>query len=414
MAKTTRSVKGQDKLERTQKRGAKRLKGFIAWQAEAKELGANLSDLPRCGPERALAMKALVPMAANQVIARKGSGELLPAHLQRTAVQTGLAPLERKNTKARPVATAWRAITKHGRALQPASGRAKPLMALAISAGKLGREYEDWSAEYALVELRRRKGNICTLHAPATGTVTIRLDDGRPGRVRLLDLVTIGRFDVPAGWAEAALADLGPIWPPLANDFHMKWHEHDPCRELGKTIEFGWSGFPGDAEVQREAHEQGVPYKLKAWKDERGAKWVEDHLDPILRHMWLACCNACADECDQMKWRGLADEYGLCETGFNKVTVGWNTPTLLHYDDRNEGLTALLIVGLHELRGGAHVLFGCDLHDAIVVEHVEGVGVLIIGDYKRCLHGNLSTIAGDRLVVNAYSSARLVSRLFEY
>ena len=36
MAKTTRSVKGQDKLERTQKRGAKRLKGFIAWQAEAK------------------------------------------------------------------------------------------------------------------------------------------------------------------------------------------------------------------------------------------------------------------------------------------------------------------------------------------------------------------------------------------
>ena len=119
-------------------------------------------------------------------------------------------------------------------------------------------------------------------------------------------------------------------------------------------------------------------------------------------------------ECKQMEWRGCANWYGLFETGFNKVTVGWNTPTTLHYDDKNDGITALLIVSSAGMEGGDHVLFSNNLLTAVMVEHLDGVGMLIIGDYKRVLHGNLSTIVGDRLVVNAYSSARVVSRLFEH
>ena len=265
-----------------------------------------------------------------------------------------------------------------------------------------------------MVHLRQQKGSIYTLLPPADGAVTILLDDGvARARARTIDLVTVSRFEVPAAWAAKALEDLGPIWGELSNDFHMKWHEHDPLRDLSKTIEFGWSGFPGAAEVQVEAQALGLPYKLKAWKSAEGAKWVDGHLATILPRMWVLCEQHYSSECDQMRWRGMHHVYGLFGTGFNKVTVGWNTPTLLHYDNKNEGITALLIIGMNELSGGSHVLFGNDLHAAVVVEHVPDVGILIIGDYKRVLHGNLSTIAGDRLVVNAYSSVRMVSRLYE-
>ena len=57
-----------------------------------------------------------------------------------------------------------------------------------------------------------------------------------------------------------------------------------------------------------------------------------------------------------MWYEGRSDLYGLYNTAWNKVTLGINCPTTLHYDDKNCGLTALLVVGLFGLKGGTHAL----------------------------------------------------------
>ena len=101
----------------------------------------------------------------------------------------------------------------------------------------------------------------------------------------------------------------------------------------------------------------------------------------------------------------------MCGTGWNKITIGVNNPTCMHYDNKNTFVTALLIIGLHACRGGEHVLMGIDLGRAVVVEQCEE-GTLILGDYSRALHGNLATIAGTRFVLNAYCSANVVQRLY--
>ena len=38
-------------------------------------------------------------------------------------------------------------------------------------------------------------------------------------------------------------------------------------------------------------------------------------------------------------------------------------------------------------------------------------GILAMGDYARCAHGNLATVRGDRLVVVAYVNAKAVALL---
>lgn len=47
---------------------------------------------------------------------------------------------------------------------------------------------------------------------------------------------------------------------------------------------------------------------------------------------------------------------------------------------------------------------------ALVVRECEA-GTLILGDYSRVLHGNLATIAGNRMVINAYCSKTTVDRI---
>eukprot|EP00966_Prymnesium_polylepis_P217504 5034028-Prymnesium_polylepis.1 len=87
----------------------------------------------------------------------------------------------------------------------------------------------------------------------------------------------------------------------------------------------------------------------------------------------------------------------LRRAGINKVTFGVNNPTGLHYDDKNVLVTATLVFGLHGLRGGSHVLMGIDRAAAVIV-HECAEGTLIVGDYAHALHGNLATIAGNRLI----------------
>jgi hypothetical protein len=153
-----------------------------------------------------------------------------------------------------------------------------------------------------------------------------------------------------------------------------------------RTIELGWSGFPGGSKKQREAQEVGEPYKLNAWEHPLGHAFGEKHLSLIMPCMWKACEEAYPIESERMWYEGRADLYGLYGTGWNKVTIGVNCPTTLHYDDRNVGLTALLIVGLFGLKGGAHALFGIDLQDVVIVKECEA-GTLILGDYKRVRDG---------------------------
>jgi hypothetical protein len=230
-------------------------------------------------------------------------------------------------------------------------------------------------------------------------------------RVRELDLIRVYSCPMPPGWAESALHDLEPLTHFL-NNFHEKWHAQDPRRLQMKTIEFGWSGMPGGSSKQMAAQEEGVPFPLNAWEHPCGHAWAEKHLALIMPCMWKACKAAYHAECERMWYEGRSEEYGLYGTAWNKVTIGLNCPTTLHYDDKNLGLTALLIVGLYGLKGGEHALFGIDMQDLVLVKECEA-GTLIFGDYKRVLHGNFATIAGLRLVINAYCSKLVVGR-FSY
>ena len=175
-------------------------------------------------------------------------------------------------------------------------------------------------------------------------------------------------------------------------------------------MELGWSGFPGTSNAQAEALANGVPHALKAWTTPQGRAIMDEYVAHILPRMWAIASECYVSECSRMRDLNLGDTYGLCGTGWNKITLSVNNPTCLHYDDKNVLVTATLVFGLHGLRGGSHVLMGADRSTAVVVRECEA-GTLILGDYSRALHGNLATIAGDRVIVNAYCSKLVVTRI---
>ena len=202
------------------------------------------------------------------------------------------------------------------------------------------------------------------------------------------------------------------LYGAFVSDFHQKWHERDPRRDEVRSIEFGWSGFAGGSEGTRQgiARDEGVPYKLAAWLDPRGVEFMHTFMEPLLPRLWSLCNEYYKVACDHMLDVGMAHLYGLFGTGWNKITIGIDNPTQLHYDNKNVGITALLIIGLHGLKGGSHALIGVDLGVGVIVEECHE-GTLVFGDYAHVLHGNLATIAGSRVVVNAYCSANVVSRI---
>jgi hypothetical protein len=175
-------------------------------------------------------------------------------------------------------------------------------------------------------------------------------------------------------------------------------------------MELGWSGFPGRSKVQREAFDEGIPMQLKAWTSCEGQEIMTQYVSRVLPLMWQVAHDHYPVECDRMRDLTMCDVYGLLGTGWNKVTIGVNNPTGLHYDDKNVLVTATLVFGLHGLRGGSHVLMGVD-RAAVVIVHECAEGTLILGDYAHALHGNLATIAGDRLIVNAYCSKLVITRI---
>ena len=278
---------------------AKRLKGICAMQKNLLDTHSiNLAKLPRGDGSRQAALA--IPGLATSLVIAKDDKLPLPAHQQREARKTGRAPLRPPKVQARPTARTWRWIDKVAVAVPravPGIRRALGEVSIAVApAGEpLAREMEDWSAEYATLQVKQAGGRVHVI-APPT-----------------------------------------PEPEPPAS-----------------------SPYP---------HESARRHDL-----------------------------------------GISHEYGLYGTAWNKVTLGINCPTTLHYDDKNVGLTALLIVGMYGLEGGAHALFGIDKQDLVVVKECEA-GTLILGDYKRCLHGNFATVAGLRFVINAYCSKAVVDRI---
>ena len=62
----------------------------------------------------------------------------------------------------------------------------------------------------------------------------------------------------------------------------------------------------------------------------------------------------------------------------------------------------LVIVTDGATDGGWHALLSMDLGDAVVVRD-SPLGLIIIGDYSRILHGNMATPKGTRFLINLYS-----------
>ena len=401
----------------SERRHGKRITGCVAKQIDLRETyGINVARLPKGDGSRQAAFATTG--VATQLIVERTTNKPLPAHQQREAVKSGRAPLPPINVQQRPTERAWRWLDKVAVRVpyaQPGIRRAGGAVAVAVAApgDPLQRQYEDWSAEWAALEVKRVGGRVhlvsppappspasppsplspppappslpslCgeshaagihstpiasaetinwaasaatpatapppqlpTSIAPPTKLVSVRLAPcgaSAAARVRELDLVHIYSWPMPAGWAECALQDL-ELLTGFLNHFHDKWHERDPRRYEMKT-EIGWSGMPGGSAKQLAAQQAGEPFALNAWEHPCGRAWADIHLSLIMPLMWETCKVAYPIESERMSYEGRSHLYGLYGTAWNKVTLGMICPTTLHYDDRNVGLTALLIVG---------------------------------------------------------------------
>jgi len=152
------------------------------------------------------------------------------------------------------------------------------------------------------------------------------------------------------------------------------------------------------------------PYKLNAWEHKDGKAFYDTHVADLLPAAWRVMVERYPTLCDQML-AAVPKRYQMEGTGFTKVTVAWNNPTPLHYDDQNFGLTFLIafdISGTLPPGSGSHVLCDTDLAVAVQVRDTQG-GVVTLGDYRRCLHANRAVHgSGERLILTAYCSRTLV------
>jgi hypothetical protein len=87
-------------------------------------------------------------------------------------------------------------------------------------------------------------------------------------------------------------------------------------------------------------------------------------------------------------------------------------------DDENNGLTVLIIFWVpgSDLRGGSHVLFSNRLGSegaAVVVRELQGVGLVLCGEYHAVMHANLAVTSqsGERFMVSAYCGSPLFRKM---
>ena len=201
----------------------------------------------------------------------------------------------------------------------------------------------------------------------------------------------------------------------LQNAWHERsWigHTNDPNAHEHKSTEFGWSTMPGGSTKQKDARSMRRAFELNSMLCDEGSSFFNGYLHPILPLLWARLV-ACYPSAAQSMIDQVPVQYRLCGTAFTKVTVALNNPTPLHVDYNNVGVTALMCFdvsdgSVDELMGGSHVIIGANFKQAIIIKDTRA-GTMILGDYKRILHGNLATQQGRRFIVTAYTSRSLVT-----
>ena len=145
-------------------RHGKRLKGICAMQSDLKEVhGINLAALPRGDGSRRAALTT--PGLATSLVVERTTNTPLPRHQQRAACVTGRAPLPPPNVQARPYEKVWRFINRVAVSVplaEPGIRRPRGAVAVAVEAPgqPILREMEDWSAEYAILQLKKAGGRV--------------------------------------------------------------------------------------------------------------------------------------------------------------------------------------------------------------------------------------------------------------
>ena len=151
-----------------------------------------------------------------------------------------------------------------------------------------------------------------------------------------------------------AIQSMGKDYGNVRKIMENAWHErswvgntNDPNAHEHKSTEFGWSTMPGGSKKQKEAHAQGVPWRLNAWTCSEGRLFYEMHVEPLLPAAWRALERRFPRTCKRML-ESVPPEYRLAETAFTKITIALNNPTPVHFDDNNFGLTCAHIHGSFE------------------------------------------------------------------
>eukprot|EP00965_Chrysotila_dentata_P152233 5030710-Pleurochrysis_carterae.AAC.1 len=67
----------------------------------------------------------------------------------------------------------------------------------------------------------------------------------------------------------------------------------DPYSADRRSVDLGWTKFPGGSAVQREAFANWRAYKLRTLHDCTGCSFFEQNVAPIMRGAWNALCDAC-------------------------------------------------------------------------------------------------------------------------
>ena len=295
-----------------------------------------------------------------------------------------------------------------------------------------------------------RRGTTSRATAPRSGEA--------PKRPRRHDHVVVEALlpsELPPGFGKRMAAAYELIRGRSQNRFHYRDRDvDDPVGHLAYSTEFGRSAMVGGHAKQEASLRVRRPYLLKASDAEANPDAVaffDEWVAPLLKLMWESVERRFGRVAAQQAAALTKDTAIVDGTGYNHVTIARDNATTLHQDIENElpteqaaddlggereapvAITSTLAFALDvemgeprwiagqgvgveagemvgSLVGGSHVLYAKGGRRVIVVED-RADGILAMGDYARCAHGNLATVRGGRLLVNAYMNAKAVERL---
>ena len=194
----------------------------------------------------------------------------------------------------------------------------------------------------------------------------------------------------------------------LENSFHQRGvrqalQSSDPLVSEAVSIELGFSTMPGGSELQMTARRNGQAFELRATEK---AKELGAHAS-IAAHLAWTHVQQRFPKIAQIMLEQVGI-YGIYGTGFSKVTIAYDNPTNVHYDD-NFGADVVLAFGYGDLKSGSdHVMTSHDGRQAIIVE-TSPLGTIVSGNHQHVLHGNLGTTNGGRVIYAFYLSKALLN-----